>query len=206
MNTLNLSHNSTAVHLTTLLGLALLLGACSTPQRLPDDALIPYTSDRLLEGDVIRVVFPGIAGSAEEFIIAPSGKINVTFAGEYQAAGKTIGELEREILETYGPRLKVPEVTITVVSSAAAIYVSGAVMRPGKFPLNRPMTLVQAIMEAGGPSADRARLDKVQLMRFEDGMQRVYQINVKKLLVADTSPIYLRPGDTITVPVRIFNL
>jgi len=189
-----------------MLASALLLGACSSTSRLPPDASEPYNSGRLLEGDRIRVVFPGIADSAEELSIPSSGKINLAFAGEYEAVGKTIGELEQEILKNYGPRLKVPEVTITLISSSAAIYVNGAVRAPGKFALNRPLTLVQAVMEAGGPLAERAKMDDVRLVRYEDGVQRVYHINLKKLMKQDNFPIYLRPGDIVTIPVRVFNL
>jgi len=196
-----------ALHTISALLVAIFLTSCgSTKQVLPPDSAIPYNSGKLLEGDVIRVTFPGVANATEEAPIPASGKINLAFAGEYEAAGKTIAELEAEILEKYGKQLKVPEVTITLVSSSASIYVSGAVLRPGKFPLNRPLTLVQAIMEAGGPSADRARLDNVQLVRYEDGVQWVYRINVKQLMKQDTQPVYLRPGDVITVPVRVVNL
>jgi protein involved in polysaccharide export with SLBB domain len=206
MKTVTLSFYDRIIRTAAVLGMALLLGACASTQRLPENASVPYTSDRLLQGDLIRVVFPGIAGSAEELAIPPSGKINLAYAGEYDAVGKTIAELEQEILQTYGPRLKVPEITITLLQSSAAVYVTGAVRAPGKFPLNRPLTLTQAIMEAGGPLPDRSRLDRVQLVRYEDGIQRVYQINVKKLMKADNFPIHLRPDDMITVPVRVFNL
>ena len=189
-----------------LAGLALVTGCSSTPRGGPANAAQPYVSNLLLEGDILRVSFPGVANSTQELPIPPSGKINLAFAGEYQAAGRTIAELESDILETYGPQLKVREVTVSLVASSASVYVSGAVLRPGRIPLTRPLTLVQAIMESGGPLPERSRLTDVRLVREEDGTQKVYRINVKRSIDADTDPVYLRPGDVINVPVKVFNL
>ena len=72
--------------------------------------------------------------------------------------------------------------------------------------MTRPLTLVQAIMESGGPLPERSRLTDVRLVREEDGTQKVYRINVKRSIDADTDPVYLRPGDVINVPVKVFNL
>ncbi len=92
-------------------------------------------------------------------------------------------------------------------STIYSIYVGGAVHRPGKLPVDRPMTPLEAIMEAGGFDPDRARLAEVTVLRVEDGKQLTFRLNLKRVLQGtDPSPFYLKPFDVVHVPCRVFGL
>lgn len=61
-------------------------------------------------------------------------------------------------------RLENGDTLIVPEDFTAKVYVVGEVARPGVFPLRGPVTAVQALSLAGGPTR-RARLDRVQVIR-----------------------------------------
>ena len=68
------------------------------------------------------------------------------------------------------------------------------------------MTVLEAIMEAGGFDPNRAKLSAVTVLRIEDGKQRSYKINLKRTLRGEIEePFYLKPFDIVHVPTKTFN-
>jgi protein involved in polysaccharide export with SLBB domain len=80
-------------------------------------------------------------------------------------------ELQNELATLYKPQLQDNEVLVTLESRAVPVVVSGAVQKPGKIVFERPVTVREAIMEAGGftPEAD---LKKVSLIRIVKGERK----------------------------------
>jgi polysaccharide export outer membrane protein len=114
--------------------------------------------------------------------------------------------LQTELTKLYQPQVKGDVVTVKVISSGNSIYVSGAVIRPGKISMDRPMTALEAIMEAGGFDLNRAKLSQVIVVRLEDGKQKTFRLNLKQALNgADETPFYLKPFDIVHVPTKTFN-
>ena len=94
----------------------------------------------------------------------------------------------------------------TVISNTAAVYVTGAVLRPGRIPLDRPFTVLDAIMEAGGVDNTRAKLSSVTVLRIENGQRISRRLNLKKALEGkDPSLFYLKAYDIIYVPDKPIN-
>ena len=88
---------------------------------------------------------------------------------------------------------------VAIEQPAATVYVSGAVNSPGKVPLDRSITALEAVMEVGG-FARVANPKKVYVIRNEGGKQRRYPINLKDPLSGYDSPaFYLRPYDVVFV-------
>jgi polysaccharide export outer membrane protein len=136
-------------------------------------------------------------------MIRRDAKIVVPLAGEVTAAGKTPGELEADLLEACGPQLQVKEVRVTVAASGYPVFVSGAVLRPGKLMATRPLALLEAIMESGGFDYTRANVKKVKVIREENGETKTYIINLKDAIAGkETVVFYLRPSDIVFVPER----
>ena len=46
--------------------------------------------------------------------------------------------------------------------------------------MERPMTALEAIMEAGGFDPNRAKPSQVTVLRVEDGKQKMYRLNLKR--------------------------
>jgi polysaccharide biosynthesis/export protein len=136
--------------------------------------------------------------------IRPDGKISLMLVGEIKAAGYSPAELEKQIVNLYASQLVSKQVNVTVVSSSFPVFVSGAVIHPGKVVTDRPITVLQAIMESGGFTA-LANLKAVTVVRLEGGKTRSYTINVQAQLKGNgKAPFYLRPSDSVYVPEHWF--
>jgi len=84
-----------------------------------------------------------------------------------------------------------------------AMVVSGAVLRPGKILAERPISALEAVMEAGGFDPAKANPKAVTVIRNEDGQLRHFILNLKDVLEGrSTKSFYLRPSDVVHVPER----
>jgi polysaccharide biosynthesis/export protein len=159
---------------------------------------------RLREGDVVRITFPGSPNlDTQPQQVRRDGNIALPLIGEVRAAGMTPTELEKDLVTRYSSQLVSKEVAVTVVSSSYVVYVTGAVLRPGKVSSDHPISALEAIMEAGGFDYANANLKKVTVIRHEGGQARNYTLNLKDTLKGVKSePFYLKPSDIVYVPVR----
>ena len=162
-------------------------------------------SQTLAPGDALRISFTGARQHDLSQKIRPDGKISLPLIGEVSASGKTVAALQAELTELYRPQLQDSEVVVVVESTAAAVYVMGAVNKPGKIPLDRPMTAFEAIMEAGGFDPTYANLKKVVLVRNENGRQLTQTLDLSSTLNEGSSTaFFLKPFDVICVRERLF--
>jgi polysaccharide biosynthesis/export protein len=158
----------------------------------------------LREGDILRIDFPGASNLNSRQQIRRDGKIVLSLVGEITAAGKTQAELEKELIRLYEKQLISKEVTVTVESSSFPVFVSGAVLRPGKITSDRPISALEAIMDAG-VDFSRANLKAVKIIRNKDGQMENQVLDLDRIIrgkAKDTKPFYLQPSDIIFVPER----
>ncbi len=189
-----------------LLG-AVWLGLCgcgsTKPTPIEPANLAPDTSMKLSEGDLVRIIFPGATNLNTLQQIRRDGKMSLPMVGEVTAAGLTPAELEKEVLRLYDAYLLQKEVRVSLDSSAYPVYVNGAVLRPGKIMLDRPLTALEAISEAG-INHPRANLKKVKVTRREGNVLKHYELNLKAVMEGTSqTPFYLKPGDVIFVPEKM---
>ena len=157
----------------------------------------------LREGDILKISFPGSPNLNNVQPIRPDGKINLTLVGEVQAAGMTPADLQQKLMDLYAPQLTTKEVTVEVQSFAFPVYVTGAVLRPGKISTDHLLTALEAIMEAGGPDYTKANLKNVKVIRQEGGRTKNYILDLKRVMEGKTTePFYLKPADIIYVPEK----
>lgn len=118
---------------------------------------------RLVPGDQLILNFgpqPETGGTVDlqrRQRIRPDGRVSVFPIGDVVAAGRTVRELEGELVNLLGAELKRPRVTIEVTEVAGnQVHVLGRVERPGSYPAGPFMTVSQAIAAAGGFANDAA--------------------------------------------------
>lgn len=187
----------------SILGLLWLSTSCSTVPNAATNVASPRPSQVLQAGDVIRVSFPGAESMNTEQKIRLDGNINLNIVGEVQAADKTPAELEKQLKEALANQLVSNEVKVTVISSSFAVFVNGAVLRPGKIVPDRFLTLVEAIMEAGGFDYQRANPRAVQVLRNANGKTQTFTVDVQAMLEGRTAePFYLHANDIVHVPEK----
>jgi protein involved in polysaccharide export with SLBB domain len=185
-------------------GLILLVGCQSVSRSpLPNQPMV-NTPVTLSPGDVIKLAFPGSPELNQAQKIRADGKISLPLVGEVSAAGKTVPDFQADLVRLYKSQLRNNEVVVTLESGTATVVVSGFVNRPGKFSFDRPTTVFQAIMEAGGVSG-YGNLSKVHLVRTVGGEQRTQVLNLKSAMSGKTTKVdYVRDGDVIYVSQRVF--
>jgi polysaccharide export outer membrane protein len=156
----------------------------------------------LAPGDVVKLTFSSAPELNQSQKIRADGKLSLPLVGEVDAAGKTVGQLQSALVEIYKPQLKTPEVTVSLESSLTTVTVSGAVNKPGKVAFERPTTVLQAIMESGGPS-EYGTMRRVRLIRTVNGIQKSQVMDLHDI-GKETKPFYVRDNDIIFVPQSTF--
>lgn len=168
--------------------------AVAAPNTNQNDAVV------LREGDVVKIAFPGSPTLDTTQAIMRDGKISLYLAGEVKAAGMTLAELQKVLLERYSPNLERKEVVVTLVNSTFPVFVTGTVLRPGKVLSDHRITALEAIMEAGGFDYVKANLKSVMVIRRDGAGYKTFKLDLKKAMAGkETEPFYLEPGDIIWV-------
>jgi polysaccharide export outer membrane protein len=81
-------------------------------------------------------------------------------------------------------------------------YVYGEIARPGMFPLETSLDVLEGLVLAGGPTKE-ANLKKVKVVVKSSGYSQVYTLNMDKYTKQGTPARFmLRPEDTIVVSGR----
>src|SRR5206468_5158531 len=135
-----------------LVFVALTLGSCQSPLPPLPNPPGPHTAVRLSPGDVIKLSFAEESDLDQVQKIRRDGTISLPYLGQVTAAGKRVIDFQRELVRRYEDQLDNPEVLVTLEHAAGDVIVSGFVNKPGTITFDRPMTVYQVIMEAGGVS------------------------------------------------------
>ena len=189
--------------LTALLGLLLLAGCQTTvSSQLPGDtADVPVV---LAPGDVVKVSFPNQPDYTQSQKIEADGAINLPIIGPVHAAGETVASLQRKLEARYQPELQNSQVVVTLDSKLIPVVIAGAVQKPAKYVFDRPTTIFQAVMEAGGPD-QFGTLAKVKLTRLVNNQQRTEVLDLRPIAQGQAvAPRYVRAGDVIVVGESAF--
>jgi polysaccharide biosynthesis/export protein len=177
--------------------------AAPTSLDIPEN--VPETNVVLRAGDTLKITFPGTpALESQQQLIRRDGKITLPSFGDLQASGLTTTELEKEVLKAYDTQLVNKEVMVTLVGSPFPVYVTGAVLSPGKKLSDHPMTVIEAIVEASGFNASRADMKRVVIIRRQDdGTTKSYRLNLQPAMSGvESKPFYLKPYDIVHVPEK----
>jgi len=142
--------------------------------------------------------------------VRPDGKITVPLIGDVLAGGQTPTEVSGEIQEKLKSYVRDPQVAVIVTQLRSHEYltrvsVTGAVQHPVSAPYHQGMTVLDAILAAGGVNVYAASGDTVLYRKIGDGT-KAFRVRLDKILQSgDLATNYpLQPGDVITVPTRSF--
>jgi polysaccharide export outer membrane protein len=178
--------------------------ACQSPSGpRPTDADTVPPLLKLSTGDILEIIFPGATNLNSVHRIGPEGTINLPLIGPVQAAGLTSEQLQNELVKLFQNELNESNIIVSIANSANAVYVTGAVLRPGRVQLDRPLTALEVIMEASGftPTANRKT---VTVIRYIGEKNTIIELDLDPLLVGGpVPPFYVKPRDVIHVPTKI---
>jgi protein involved in polysaccharide export with SLBB domain len=181
-----------------LLVMAVLVSGCATGQLSVAEqqslAAAASAPAKLQPGDKIRVTVYGEDKLSGEYELDQSGQIALPLAGTVAALGLTQTELERALAAKFRSEyLKNPKVTVTILT-LRPFFITGEVLKPGKYAYESGLNVLTAITIAGGPTY-RAHRSSVKIQHAGETTMREYPL---------ASSVPILPGDVIQVPERYF--
>lgn len=142
--------------------------------------------------------------------VRPDGKISLPLLGDINAQGLSANALGENIkvgLQTY---IRSPQVNVIVTNAGSVDYllrvrVTGAVANPTSVPHKDGMTVLDLVLEAGGPT-EYASSNNAKLYRKINGEVKVYPVKLNDILNKGKlkTNYTLAPSDIVTVPERLF--
>ncbi len=142
--------------------------------------------------------------------VRPDGMISVPLIGDVLAGGRTPPEVAKDIQDKLASYVRDPQVAVILTQLRSHEYLSrvrvtGAVRQPVSVPFRPGMTVLDAVLAAGGLT-EFAAPDRSELHRKSGEGSRTYEVKLDRILNrGDLSTNYpVAPGDVITVPERTF--
>lgn len=157
----------------------------------------------LAPGDLVEITVWKEEGlQQQQILVAPDGNITFPFAGTIMAAGKPISALQETIAGKMSAYIADPVVNIKLLqNNGNTIFVIGKVNKPGQFPANRRIDVMQALSLAGGLTVFADDTSINVLRRVGDEI-KVFPFDYDDVLYGKhlEQNIILQAGDTVTVP------
>jgi polysaccharide export outer membrane protein len=140
--------------------------------------------------------------------VRPDGKVSTPLVEDMVAVGKTPSILARDIEKVLGNYVRSPQVNVIVTQPASAfsqVKVIGQVMRPQSMAYREGMTVLDAVLAAGGLS-QFAAANRAKLVRTVDGKQQSIKVKLGALVNDGDMKQnqLLKPGDVVLVPESRF--
>jgi polysaccharide export outer membrane protein len=140
---------------------------------------------------------PDLSG---DFDVDLAGQISVPLIGSVTATGYTTAQLDEQLTQRLGAKyLENPDVSIGVKSSTSrSVTVDGAVNKAGGFPVTGPVTLMQAVAQAGGATPD-ANIRRVAIFRQIGGKRQAAAFDLSSIRRGEMEDPQVYAGDIVIV-------
>jgi protein involved in polysaccharide export with SLBB domain len=156
-------------------------------------------------GDQLAFSFFGVSELDTVQTVRPDGKVSLQLVGEVGVVGMSPLALRKDLVERYTRHLRRPSQLNVEVRQLAdrRVFVAGAVARPGVFPLPGQMSILEAVMSAGGFDRETAEPANVVVIRHRDGRRYGGMFDLRSLLAGKPNgdPVFqLQSRDLVYVP------
>lgn len=198
---------------TLILPMVLLLAGAVSAQAQDDESAprARSTSGEYLigPGDTLNVFVFREPDLSTQIPVRPDGQISTPLVEDMMAVGKTPTELARDIESVLAEYIRSPKVTIIVENFVgtfgAQIRILGQVESPGAVPFRDGMTMLDALLEAGGLT-EFAAGNRSRLRRTVDGRPQERRVRLDNLLNKGDmrENLDMMPGDVLVVPEAVF--
>ncbi|MFZ2281570.1 MAG: SLBB domain-containing protein [Prosthecobacter sp.] len=137
--------------------LALLLGSFSSASA--------QTALPLGPGDAVNINMPGFEGlERKEVPVGPDGKLTYMQARDIQASGLSLDQLREKLVTELRRYYRNARVVVTPSTfQSRKVYVLGKVVKKGAINLDRPLTILEVVAEAGGLETGLFQQNTVEL-------------------------------------------
>ncbi len=173
-------------------------------QEIAPEPVVPPAHYVIGSGDILTInVWKEPEASVLAAAVRPDGMISVPIVKDVQAAGLTPLELQSVLAEKFAKFFKGADVSVIVKEiHSQRVYVIGAVKKEGPVDMKAPLTVLQAVAEAGGLN-DYAKRSKIYILRKTPAGREVrlpfdYSAVIKGS--KGEQNVTLQVGDTVVVP------
>lgn len=177
----------------------------------PGATALPATDYLIGVDDLIQVSVWNQPDLGVTVPVRADGRITIPLIGDVLAGGRRPADVAADAEQALADFIHEPQVTVIVAELRSHEYLSrvrvtGAVRTPVSLPYRQGMTVLDAILAAGGPNEFAASNRSSLHRNLENGSNASYRLPLKRMLeLGDLDANYvLAPGDVIVVPQRLF--
>lgn len=184
---------------------SLFLGACRTASNSHLHLQARADDDVIAAGDTVSIVDrmrPDVVMASAK--IGADGKMEFPGLGKLPVSGQSSMQLHEELRERYNDVYGRSELNVSIAKPQERFYVYGEVARPGRYPLERGLTVLEGTINAG-PDESYADLSRVRLIRGTGTKEHTTNLNIRAIGRGNTSfNVALEDGDILYVPPTMF--
>ncbi len=184
-----------------------LLAGCARAARPPEavPSAPPIVASTLGPGDVFEVrVYqePELSGIYQ---VGPEGEVTFPLCQRVAVNGLTPNVAADRIRGCLkNGFLRDPQLALVVREyNSKKVFVFGEVQKPGTFPYEDGMSVVQAVTLAGGFTRTASQ-NSTSVTRRVDGQEVKVKVNVQDIALGRATNFRLQPGDIVYVPESLF--
>lgn len=198
---------------------ATLITSCASPAKLthaelnanaPHDFNVTADAYKIGVDDTIQVSVWRNPELSVTVPVRPDGKISMPLVGDVQAGGLTPEEVAAGIKAKLAVYIRDPQVAVILTALRShefltRVRITGAVRTPMSIPYRQGMTVLDAVLSAGGLN-EFASPSNARLYRTVEGKTKSIDIDLNDIINKGKleQNYILRAGDVITVPERLF--
>lgn len=155
--------------------------------------------------DKLRISFPGAPELDAALQVRRDGVISVPIIGEIVAAGKSPRELEKELADKFENQLVSNEVTVSVLESFFTYYLEGEVRSPGIIRSFRQLSVLEAIIAAGGINKVTGKMKSVIVIRRKGDKYQHFELDLAAVIDGKKNGAFvLESHDIVSIPQRVW--
>lgn len=191
---------------------ALAFGGCKTPKSGAGETIDtkdandrPVPSSALGPGDMLEVRVFQETELSGVWRVSSEGMIDFPLCGRVMMQGKTSSQAADALTACLqNGYLKHPSVSVLIREyNSKKVFIFGEVSKPGTFPYEDNMTIIQAVLLAGGFTKSASK-NNTNITRILDGQEKKVKVAVQDIAEGREKNFVLQPGDIIFVPESLF--
>jgi len=182
----------------------LLLGFIVVPSIKASQEMQPLSVNEYKIGakDLLEITVFNLPELSQTVRVSEDGSVTFSLLGKVEVAGLTAQELEKKLASLLDQQYTKNARVTVFIREFQKIAIIGAVGRPGMYELVGPTTLLQAIAQAGGLTAQA--MNELFVYRYgKEGNQTRIVIRLEDLMINGNQDlsIELQPKDVVNIPV-----
>jgi len=165
----------------------------------------PANGTTLGPGDLLEIKVYEEQDLSGAYRVSPEGSIDFPLCGKVVLNSKTQGQAADALIQCLaGKYIKHPNVSVLLREyNSKKIFVFGEVQRPGTFPYDGEMSIIQAVTLAGGFTKTASK-NNISVTRVIEAQERKIHVPVEDIGVGKEKNFQLQPGDIVFVPESFF--